>query len=92
MKRKQWKNASVAKEILIYFRSPELSSIQTILEGLLTLYETPVILDSRSAMIDAKEPLNSESPFLCFKQRKIMLYAQKAHGSGPVHPKACSVF
>ena len=35
--RKQWKNAPVAKEILIYFRSPELSSIQIILEGLLTL-------------------------------------------------------
>ena len=56
------------------------------------IYETPVILDSRSAMIDEKEPLNSESPFLCFKQRKIILYAQKAHGSVPTHPKACSVF
>ena len=56
------------------------------------IYEILVILDSRSTMIDPKEPLNSESPFLCFKQRKIMLYTQKAHGSGPTHPKACSVF
>ena len=56
------------------------------------IYEILVILDSRSTMIDPKEPLNSESPFLCFKQREIMLYTQKAHGSGPTHPKACSVF
>ena len=55
------------------------------------IYEILVILDSRSTMIDPKEPLNSESPLLCFKQRKIMLYTQKAHGSGPTHPKACSV-
>ena len=36
-KRKQWNNARFTKEILIYFRSPDLSSIQIILEGLLTL-------------------------------------------------------
>ena len=38
VKRKQWMNASVAKETLIYFRSPEGSSIQTILEGLPRLF------------------------------------------------------